>query len=503
MQPIKRIAVNTLAQYIRTIINMLLSLYSSRLVLNTLGVDDYGIYALVAGVVSMLSFLTNSLIGSTQRFLSVSQGKGDIANLKVVFGNSLLLHLIIGAFITLLLELLTPYLFGGFLNIPDDRIGVAKVLYQQVIWMVYISFVASPFKALLVSRENIVYTSVVDVLDGIMKVVLVLALPYFNADKLMTYGWILFSIQCFNLAAFMAYPFIKYEECTLPRLKNFNWSFIKELSGYTGWVVYSSLVIAFRNQGLTIVLNRIMGAAVNAAYGIGAQISGMLAHVSSSFNNAIAPQLMASEGRGDRSRMWQLAQVNSKFSFLLLSMVGIPSMFEMNDLLEIWLGVVPQNTIYFGCTFLLMQIVDQLSGGLGLANRAIGDIRKYTLVTYSPKLLVVPLGWLSLHLGMPILVVCGIMILLEAICMVLRIYLLRNNEGFAIKDYIINVIFKPFVPCIISAAICCISVNVISIRFRFLLTFAVSVIIFIATAYFVALTIEERKAIHRILGKKL
>jgi hypothetical protein len=184
-------------------------------------------------------------------------------------------------------------------------------------------------------------------------------------------------------------------------------------------------------------------------------------------------------------------------------MVGIPCMFEMKDLLEIWLGVVPQNTIYFGCTFLLMQIVDQLSGGLGLANRAIGDIRKYTLVTYSPKLLVVPLGWLSLHLGMPILVVCGIMILLEAICMVLRIYLLRNNEGFAIKDYIINVIFKPFVPCIISAAICCISVNVISIRFRFLLTFAVSVIIFIAVAYFVALTIEERKAIHRILGKKL
>lgn len=501
MQPSKRIAVNTFAQYVRTIINLILTLYSSRLVLSTLGVEDYGIYSLVAGVVSLLSFLTNSLVGSTQRFLSVSQGKGDMDNLKVVFGNSLLLHILLGAIITLVLEAITPFIFDGFLNIPDNRTKVATILYQQVIWMVYISFIASPYKALLVSRENIVYTSAVDVIDGILKVVLVLALPYIGADKLMTYGWILFAIQCFNLFAYMMYSHLKYEECIMPKMRNFNWRFIRQLSGYTGWVVYSSAVIAFRNQGLAIVLNRVMGAVINAAYGIGSQISGMLSFVSSSFNNAIAPQLMASEGKGDRGHMWTLATVNSKVSFLLLSMLGIPAMFEMQELLELWLVDVPQNTIYFGCTFLLMQIVDQLSGGLGLANRAMGDIGKYTLVTYTPKLLVVPMGWLALKYGMPLLAVCGVMLFFETLCMYLRIYLLRNVDGFSLKEYCRNVILRPMVPCITSTAVCYILVNVLSFRFRFVVTFLLSVIVFCIFSYFFALTRDERQSVQRIISQ--
>lgn len=501
MQPSKRIAINTLAQYVRTIINLILTLYSSRLVLGTLGVEDYGIYSLVAGVVSLLSFLTNSLVGSTQRFLSVSQGKGDLDNLKVVFGNSLLLHIMLGAVITLVLESLMPFIFDGFLNIPENRIEVAAILYQQVIWMVYISFIASPYKALLVSRENIVYTSVIDVMDGVLKVGLVLALPYVSADKLMAYGWILFAIQVFNLSAYMIYSHVKYEECVIPKLRNFNWRFIKHLSGYTGWVVYSSAVIAFRNQGLAIVLNRVMGAVINAAYGIGSQISGMLSFVSSSFNNAIAPQLMASEGKGDRDRMWILATVNSKVSFLLLSMIGIPAMFEMQELLELWLVDVPKNTVYFGCTFLLMQIVDQLSGGLGLANRAMGDIGKYTLVTYTPKLMVVPMAWLALKLGMPLLAVCGVMLFFEALCMYLRIFLLRNISGFSPKEYCRNVIVRPLVPCAISTAVCYVLISLLSFRFRFVVTFPLSAVAFSVSAYFFALTTDERQSVYRIISQ--
>lgn len=501
MQPSKRIAVNTLAQYVRTIINLILTLYSSRLVLSTLGVEDYGIYSLVAGVVSLLSFLTNSLVGSTQRFLSVSQGKGDMDNLKVVFGNSLLLHILLGAVITLILEAVTPFIFNGFLNIPEDRLDVAAILYQQVIWMVYISFIASPYKALLVSRENIVYTSAVDVIDGILKVILVLALPYIDADKLMAYGWILFAIQCFNLFAYMIYSHLKYEECIIPKLRNFNWRFVKHLSGYTGWVVYSSAVIAFRNQGLAIVLNRVMGAVINAAYGIGSQISGMLSFVSSSFNNAIAPQLMASEGKGDRNHMWTLATVNSKVSFLLLAMLGIPAMFEMQELLQLWLVDVPQNTVYFGCTFLLMQIVDQLSGGLGLANRAMGKIGKYTLATYTPKLFVVPMGWIALKSSMPLIVVCGVMLFFEILCMYLRIYLLRNIEGFNQREYCKNVILRSMAPCIISTAVCFALVNLLSFRFRFVATFALSVVIFSVSAYLFALTTDEKKSVQRIMSQ--
>ena len=326
MNASSRIIVNTLAQYGRTIVNMVLSLYSSRLVLEYLGIDDYGIYALVAGVVSMLSFLTNSLVSSTQRFLSVNRGKGNIEKLKEIFSNSMLIHIVAGLVISVLLTCLTPLLFDGFLNIPEYKTSVAKILYIQVVAMVYISFITSPLRALLVSRENIVYTSVIDIIDGVLKVILVLLLPMF-ADRLLAYGWIMFSIRVFNLIAYAIYCFPKYEECIMPRFHHFNISYLKEMSSFTGWVMYSSGVIAVRTQGMAIVLNKMLGTAINAAYGIGGQISGMISFVSSSLNTAIAPQLMASLGSGNRDRMWFLSEVESKFSFLLLAMLGIPTLF--------------------------------------------------------------------------------------------------------------------------------------------------------------------------------
>lgn len=480
---------------------MILSLYSSRLVLNILGVEDYGIYSLVAGVVALLSFVTNSLVGSTQRFLSYTQGKGDKDELKQVFRNSLLLHVVFGLVVSLLLETLSPFIFNGFLNIPADRIDVSKVLYQQVIWMVYLTFIASPYKALLVSRENITYTSIVDVLDGVLKVLLVTGLAYVTTDKLQSYGWIMFSIQCFNLLAYMIYAHIKYEECVLPKLKTFSLSYIVELSKYTGWVVYSSVVIAIRNQGLAIVLNRVIGPVVNAAYGIGAQISGMLAFVSTSFNNAIAPQLMSAEGQGSRSHMWLLAKLNSKFSFLLLAMLGIPAIVEMAELLRLWLGEVPQYSEYFGATFLLMQIIDMMSGGLGLANRAMGNIGRYTLVTFTPKLFVLPFSWYAIHIGFSVPVVCAILIFFEILSMFLRIFLLRNEAGFDAFEYIRSVIVIPLIPCVISVAICILTHMLFTGSWSWILTFLIDIPLFLIMCYLLALNQTEKEFIQTLFRK--
>ena len=208
MNASSRIIINTFAQYIRTVINILLSLYSARLVLEILGVEDYGLYALVAGVVSMLSFFTNSLVSSTQRFLSISQGRGDLERLRKVFGNSLLLHIFLGLLVAILLEALTPFLFHGFLNIPVGREDAAIIIYQQVILMVYISFIAAPYRALLVSRENIVYISIIDVLDGVLKVVFVLLLPFIPLDKLIAYGWVMLLsvLDIFTCALYGVHP---------------------------------------------------------------------------------------------------------------------------------------------------------------------------------------------------------------------------------------------------------------------------------------------------------
>lgn len=480
---------------------MVLSLYSSRLVLNILGVDDYGIYSLVAGIVSMLSFLTNSLVGSTQRFLSVNQGKGDLRRLKEVFSNSLIIHLVLGLIVAIALESCTPIFFNGFLNIPNGRDEVARILYQQVIWMVYISFIASPYRALLVSRENIVYTSVIDILDGILKVALVLCLPFTQSDKLLTYGWIMFGIQMFNLLAFMSYCHCKYEECILPRFKNFSINYVKELSAYTGWVIYSTAVIAIRTQGMAIVINKFYNAAANAAYGIGSQISGMLAFVSSSFTNAISPQLMAAEGSGNHTKMWKLAEIQSKFSFLLLAMLAVPTMFEMHAILKIWLGQVPDGAVLFGCMFIAMQTIDQLSQGLGSVNRAMGNLGKYTLVTYSPKLLILPLGYLALKTGCSLVTVAFLMIIIEIICMLLRIYLFRNTEEFKLKFFCKNVLLYTMPPVIATVIICCLLYFTIDFKWRLLLTYAISIPVFLLITYFVSLNRNEKQMIKSVTAQ--
>lgn len=502
MQASSRIALNTVAQYARSIINMLLSLYSSRLVLNYLGVEDYGIYSLVAGIVSMLSFLTNSLVGSTQRFLSVNQGKGDLHILKEVFSNSLLLHLILGLIISIILESCTFFIFDSVLVIPTNRIYVARILYQQVIWMLYISFIASPFRALLVSRENIVYTSVIDVIDGVLKVCCIACIPLFTADRLLVYGWIMFGVQCFSLVAFMFYCYLKYEECILPKLDYFTWGYLKELSSYTGWMIYSSAAIASRNQGLAIVINRFFGTALNAAYGIGNQISGMLSFVCTSFTNAISPQLMAAEGSGNRNKMLQLAEIQSKFSFLLLSMLAVPTLFEMKSLLSLWLGQVPDGTVLFASAFIIMQTVDQLSQGLGVANRAIGHIGKYTLITYTPKLLILPVGWLVLKYNYPIIFIVVIMIALEYLCMMLRIYLFKNVEGFNVFNYCRNVLIKTIMPVLFSSVVCFFIVIAITSVWRFVLTFFLSIPIFIISTYYQSLNDGERNML-KVLGKRI
>lgn len=501
MQSSQRIVVNTLAQYIRTIINMVLSLYSSRLVLNILGEDDYGVYSLVAGVVSMLSFLTNSLVGSTQRFLSVSQGKGSMERLKEVFNNSLILHLALGLIVAIVLFALTPFIFDGFLNIPNGSVNVAKELYIYVVLMVYISFIAAPYRALLVSHENIVYTSIIDVIDGVLKVGLVLLLPFIPINKLLAYGLIMLAVQLFNLLAFTVYSHLKYDECSWPKLSLFSLSYVKELSRFTGWVVYSSVCITLRNQGFAIVLNKIYGTAINAAYGIGMQISGMVSFISTSFQNAIAPQLMAAEGAGERNRMLLLAEIQSKISFLLLAMIGIPIMFEMPTLLKLWLVKVPSHTVIFACMFLSMQIVDMLSTGLASANRAIGNIGRYTVFTYTPKLLIMPIGWISLKYGISLTIVAFMMFAIEGVCMYLRIYLYRNEEWFNLKDYSVSVILKTLPPVFISVLTCSVSQIIENAILRFFLSFTLSILLFMYLAYKVSLKENEREYVKSIVIK--
>lgn len=503
MRASNRIIINTLAQYIRTIFNMVLSLYSTRLILDILGIEDYGLFTLIAGVVSLLNFITNALVSSTQRFLSIAQGQGNIIFLKNIFNNSLLLHICISLLVIIVLELLTPLWFNGFLNIPDGRMFAAKVVYQQVLAMLVITFISSPFRALLVSHENIVYTSLVDMFDGVLKVVLVILLSFMPFDKLILYGCAMLILRLANFFAYAIYDYIKYEECIFSLKFKFDRNYIKQLSAFTGWTMFGTSCIIFRNQGITIIINKTMGAAVNAAYGVGYQIAGMIGFVSNSLSAAIDPQLMKAEGGNDRNKMMYLARFQSKFSYFLFSMFAIPCMFEAQSLLEIWLKEVPEYASLFAIMFLGSQMVDQLTIGLSSANKAVGNIKIFTIITSIPKFLELPLFWLAIYLGYPLYVAVSSYILIEFITMFVRIPLLKKSCDLNIGEYANYVFGKVVLPTVASVMTCCVCIRCFNFTGRFVLTFICSIIIYAICIYIMGLETNEKKMLKDLLNRTI
>lgn len=498
----KRVFINTLAQYGRTVFNMLLSLYTVRLVLETLGASDYGIYTIIAGVTSMLAFMTNALVSTTQRFLSFYQGKKNLEKTKEVFNNSELLHLIIGLLFVIILYLLTPFLFNGFLNIPIERVVAAKKVYYIVIAILFITFCNAPFRALLVSHENIVYISIIDMLDGILKMVLVSILPYVNYDKLVVYSDILLFLQIFNFLAFSIFSFIKYDECIFPKFKYFNKTYILELFSYAGWVIYGMGCIMGRSQGIAIVLNRFLGTVANAAYGLGFQISNAVSTVSTAFLNAMRPQIIKSEGAGDRSRTLRLSCMLCKFSFFLLSAICIPVCFEAEELLQLWLKEVPQYTVLFVRMALIAGMVDTLTLGLSVANEAIGNIRNYNLAISTMKLATLPLIWICLKFDLDLVWVAIMYILIEILSAFMRVPFLHKTGGLNVVSFLKNNIFRELLSLAVLILVEVLLVSCIQFPNRFLISIPISIILYIGTIILMGLDNSERYYLLSLLKKK-
>ena len=501
MQASSRVLINTVAQYLRAILNIVLSLFATRIILKVLGVDDYGIYALVAGVVSILSFITNSLIITTQRYLSVAQGEKDIEKSKKIFNNSNIIHITIGVIIILTLEAISPLLFNGFLNIPESRLYAAKVLYHAIGIILFLTLITSPYRAVLISHENIVYISIIEIIDSILKLVIAYTLCYVSCDKLITYGILLIGIQLFNFLAFSIYAFAKYQECILPRASMLDKAHLKGLTSFAGWTMYNLICNLGRTQGISVLLNRYMGPAINTAYGLGFQISGAMGMISQSLLNAMNPQLMKAEGAGNRQKMLRIAEIESKFAFFLLSAFSLPCIFEMPSLLTLWLGEVPEHAVLFCRMVMLSALADTITVGLGPANQAIGKIRNYTLIIYTLKLLTLPVAIVLLKSGLGLISLAAAYVVIELITSVIRLPFLKHTAGLSIRHYTKVVFLKEAIPVAIMTASCLTIIYIVDMQYRFMLTFAISITLYFLAIYLFGLCPDEKEIFNRIIGK--
>ena len=505
MQPAKRVFLNTIAQYTRAAVNIFLALFSTRFVLEALGESDYGTYSLVASVVAMLGFLTNALVTTTQRHLSFYQGNGDHDFVKQIFTNSLFLHLIIAFAICIVLTALTQPIITEWLIIEETRLEVAKYILWLTILMLFCSIMTSPFKATLVARENIVYISIIEMCDGILRFVLAVWLLYVESDKLLTYGFIMTSIQVFSLVALAAYSIVKYPECTLTiRKKDINKGCIKLIFNFAGWTLYSTGCIIGRNQGMSIVLNRFFfSTVINASYGIAMQVAGNVQFLAQAILNAMSPQIVKSESGKDRQSMLRMAEDASRYSFLMIAMIGIPIIFEMPEILRIWLEDVPDKSVLFCRFILLASICDQITIGLGTANQAIGDIRNYSLVINSIKLTTILTSSLLLYFGYSVTIVMWGYLIIECICAAARLPFLKYTAGLSIRHFSKNVIV-PIIPSVIAlVATGYVMTNYIECPLRFIYTFFITIIVNLITLWFCILKDNEKRLILELCKKTL
>lgn len=499
MRPSHRVLINTIAQYTRTFVNIVLSLYTVRVTLSALGYEDYGIYNLVAGVVALVTFVTNAMITTTQRFLSYNQGKNDLQKLKNLFGTSLIMHIAISILLAIILLILTAFLFNNLLNIPEGKIGTSIFLYYTTIGMLSVSFVSSPYRALLISHENIVYVSIVDLIDAFLKVIIAFTLTIIENQKLELFGTMLFCISLLNLIAFMIYSYVKYSECVAPRLKYFRKEYIKDFFLFAGWTIYGTGCVMLRHQGIAILLNRFMGTVINAAYGIGFQVSSCLTNFSNAIQNAINPQLMQAEGAGNREKMLWLSTILSKSAFGIIAAIGVPFIFLMEEVLGWWLGSYPDNTVLFCRMTVIALIVDMMTTGLGPANQAVGRIGKFTLLVYTPKVLTLLVAWLILFNDFNVIWIVVCYIAFEGLSAIIRLFVSRNTCNIKVLKFMKNVCLREFVSLVLYSFIVQLLIEIIVFKYSFLAILVLSVVAFIPIFYILGLSSQEKNTVKNLL----
>lgn len=448
MKSSNRVMFNSIVLYLKIIITMLISLASVPMILHALGKSDYGLYNLVAGVISMLAFLNSSMAITTQRYLSVAIGEGNVEKLNTIYNVALALHLAIGFVIVLLFEICFFFLFDGFLNIEPERILAAKIIYQFIVVSTFFTIISVPYGAVMNAKENMLAFSIIAIVDSLLKLGLAFYLGHCPFDRLIIYGGGIALISLLNMVFNRLYVKIKYKEFVVNIKKYYSKSTMGQMLGFTGWNTLGAVAMIGRNQGIAVIFNLFCGTVANAAYGIANQINGVLSYFSTTFQKALNPQLMQSEGMNDRSRLIRISLISSKYSVWVIALFAIPLIMEMPFVLKIWLKDVPEYTLRLSQLILVLAIVYQFSVGLMSSIQAVGKIKNYFIVMSILILSNLPICYLILKFGKPLYYCIVTFIVIEFLSLITRLIMAKKLVGIGVNDFLKKV-FYPDALCIV------------------------------------------------------
>ena len=454
MRETQRIAINSMAMYLKMILSLFITFFSTRIVLDKLGVTDFGIYNLVAGAISLLGFVNGSMSNTIQRFLAYELGHGDLSRLRKLVSISLLMHFAIGIGLVLVLELLGLIAFDHFFVIDQERIESAKLAYHFMIGVTFLSTISSPLAACIYAHEDIVMFAVIDFVSSVLKLLAALALCYSSNDRLIFYCALMLAIQFLYFAFEMVYCRVKYTECRGVNLFNMNKEIRQEVFPFMGWNMLESCSWLIKNQGIAVLMNTFYGTVVNAAYGIGNQINGQVMYFSSTLLGAIRPQIYKSAGSGNIEKMISLSVTAAKFSFFVMLLFLCPLFFLLDEILVIWLKDVPDYTARICLLLLIISLFNYMSTSINIAIQAYGNVKKYQLVSSLVILICVPIGYVLYSYSTDVYLFLYIMVVVELFSVIMKYWvaadILKLKFLFLFQSILIPCLFVFFASMLFS-----------------------------------------------------
>ncbi|MBQ7842447.1 MAG: MATE family efflux transporter [Odoribacter sp.] len=487
--------------YIRMLLIMAVTLYTSRVVLNVLGVEDFGIYNVVGGIVVMFSFLNGAMATSTQRFLSFSLGKNDQEQVARVFSMSMTTHISIALIVLLLAETFGLWIFYRYLNIPPERMGAAQWVYQLSVLTFCISIIRVPYNAGIIAYERMSFYAYISIVEVCLKLGMVILLQYLGSDKLILYALLMALTTGIVTFIYKLYCCKTFSVCRY----HYFWDkhLYKELISFSGWSLFGSAANVGVQQGINILLNVFFGVVTNAALGIANQVSSAVSQLVGNFQTAFNPALVKSYASGDYSYFVRLIFQTSRFSYFLLFIIALPLYLCMPFVLKVWLDIVPEYTVVFCRWMLVFVLIDAVSAPLWISVQAIGKIRSYQLLMSALIFLNIPLSWLLLRLGKDAEWVMQVRVGINLLTFICRIIYLQKRKVISSYLYLREVISPVVLVSVLSVPLpLWIGCNYSGLK-GFLLLSGVSVILSGVAIWFLGLRKSERDFIWTSFRNKL
>lgn len=498
----KLIAKNTILLYIRLLFTIVVGLFTSRVILNTLGIDDYGIYNVVAGVVTMFTLLTGSLSASISRFLTFNLGKGDFRRLSVVFSTSINIMLGMAIIVAILMEIGGVWFLNNQLNIPNERLYAANWVFQFSILTFILNLISVPFNSAIIAHERMSAFAYISILEVSLKLVIVYMLYVSPFDKLISYAALFAGVAVIIRIVYGVYCSQHFEECHYKFV--YDKSLIKEMGVFAGWNFLGSGAYLFNTQGVNIVTNVFFGVATNAARGVSNQVEAIAKQFVTNFTTAINPQITKSYAAGNLDYTYSLICKSSKFSYILMLFFAVPFMFETEFIMKLWLNKYPIEAPLFLRLSLWGTMFDLLGNSPAIAAWATGDIKRYYIYVATIGCLVFPLSWVAFSLGLPAYTSYVIFAIIYIFVLITKLYIIKGLIKFPVLKYYKEVIIPLFYTTLVAFIIPLLLYNMLPrVLWSSLIIIVISLPSTLIAVYFIGLSANERVNITKFIKEKV